>query len=107
MNDTETSKPLLAQLAWRFHPRTEEVAVAALAYILNRYRASIEGLNALLLRAVPDLQLSDESVETEVAATDGTRPDVLRRGVDGKERLFIEAKFHARLTANQPVPYLV
>ena len=26
-------RPLLAQLAWRFHPRMEEVAVAALAAV--------------------------------------------------------------------------
>lgn len=106
MSDTETSRPLLAHLAWRFHPRTEEVAVAALAHILNRYPASREGLNELLRRAVPDLRLSDGPVQTEVSAPDGTKPDVMQTGFDGKERLFIEAKFHASLTKNQPVPYL-
>lgn len=35
MSDTEASRTLLARLAWRFHPRMEEVAVAALAYMLN------------------------------------------------------------------------
>ena len=53
MSDTEMSRPLLAHLSWRFHPRMEEVAVAALAYILNRYPASREGLNEVLRQAVP------------------------------------------------------
>lgn len=106
MSDTGMSRPLLAHLSWRFHPRMEEVAVAALAYILNRYPASRSGLNDVLQQAVPDLQLSDGSFETEAAAADGTRPDVMQTGVDGEERLFIEAKFHASLTPNQPVPYL-
>lgn len=106
MSNTEMSRPLLAHLSWRFHPRMEEVAVAALAYILNRYPASRRELNDVLQRAVPDLELSDGPFETEAAAPDGTRPDVMQTGVDGKERLFIEAKFHASLTPNQPVPYL-
>ena len=106
MSDTERSRPLLARLAWRFHPRTEEVAVEALAYILNRYPASRGGLNELLRKMVPELRLSDGPFRTEVSASDGTKPDVVQTGVDGEERLFIEAKFHASLTPNQPVPYL-
>lgn len=60
MSDTETLRRLLAKLAWRFHPRMEEVAVAALAHILNRYPASI-GEPDELLRDVPDLRLSHET----------------------------------------------
>ena len=106
MDDTEMSRSLLAQLSWWFHPRMEEVAVEALAYILNRYPASRGGLNELVKHAVPGLQLSHETFETEAAGLDLTRPDVLQKGDDGKERLFIEAKFYAGLTRNQPVPYL-
>lgn len=106
MSDTKTSRPLLAQLAWRFHPRMEEVAVAALAYILNRYPVSREGLSEVLERVVPGMRLSDERFQTEVSFSDGARPDVLQKGVDGQDRLMIEAKFHASLTPNQPVPYL-
>ncbi|MYD74907.1 MAG: hypothetical protein F4151_05940 [Gammaproteobacteria bacterium] len=84
MSNTEMSRPLLAHLAWRFHPGTEEVAVAALAYILNRYPASREGLNELLGHVVPDLRLSDGPFQTEASAPDGTRPDVMQTGVDGK-----------------------
>ena len=106
MGKPENSRTLLAHLSWRFHPRMEEVAVAALVHILNRYPASREGLDELLERTVPDMRLSAQPFETEVSAPDGTRPDVLQKGDDGKERLFIEAKFYASLTPNQPVPYL-
>ena len=100
------SRSLLAHLSWRFHPRMEEVAVAALAHILNRYPASRGGLKEVLERAVPGMRLSDEPFQTEVAFPDGARPDVLQKGADKQKRLLIEAKFHASLTPNQPVPYL-
>ena len=103
MGDSEKPRTLLAQLCWRFHPGTEGLAVEALVYILDRYPASIEGLAELV---APAMGLSAQPFETEVVAPDGTRPDVLQRGDDGSERLFIEAKFYAPLTRNQPVPYL-
>ena len=106
MNDIETSRPLLAQLAWRFHPRLEEVAVEALAHILNRYPVSRGGLSDVLEHVVSGMRLSDEPFQTEVSFPDGARPDVLQKGVDGQGRLMVEAKFHASLTPNQPVPYL-
>ena len=91
MAETDT---LLAHLSWRFHPRMEEVAVAALAYVLNRYPASREGLDELLRGTVKDMRLSNQEFETEAFASDGTRPNVLQKGDDGKkERLFIEG-FH-------------
>ena len=77
----------------------------ALAYILDRYPASVEGL-AELLESVPGMMSSSQPFETEAVAPDGTRPDMLQRGEDGSERLFIEAKFYAPLTRNQPVSYL-
>ena len=80
--------------------------MAALAYILNRYPVLREGLNEVLQQHVPNFELSDGPFETEASAPDGTRPDLMQKGVDGKERLFIEAKFHAWLTPNQPVSYL-
>ena len=106
MSGSEKPRTLLAQLSWRFHPRMEELAVEALAYILDRYPASIEGLSELVERPIPDMRLSAQRFETEAVAPDGTRPDVLQKGDDGSERLFIEAKFYAPLTRNQPVAYL-
>lgn len=55
---------------------------------------------------VPDPQLFDGPFQTEVSAPDGTKPDVMQPGVDGKERFFIEAKFHASLTPDPPGAYL-
>lgn len=106
MGEPENSRNLLAHLSWRFQTGIEELAVEALAYILNRYPDSRDGLDELLKRAVPDMKLSAERFETEVSAPDGTRPDVLQKGDDGRECFFIEAKFYASLTPNQPVPYL-
>ena len=97
---------LLAYLSWRFHPRMEELAVEALAYILNRHPASREGLDDLVARAVPGMKLSAGVFKTEAVALDKTRPDVVQEGADGRERLFIEAKFYAPLTQHQPVSYL-
>ena len=99
-------RPLLAQLSWRFHPRMEALAVEALAYIFNRYPESREGLQRLLKQAVPGMSLSVHPFKTQAVKPDGTRPDVLQKGDDGEERLFIEAKFYAPLTPSQPVSYL-
>ena len=44
MSDTETSRPLLAHLSWRFHPPMEVLTVAVLEYILNSHPDSREGL---------------------------------------------------------------
>ena len=106
MSDSENPRTLLAHLSWRFHWRKEEVAVEALTYILNRYPASREGLAELVERLIPEMKLSGQPFENEVTGPDGTKPDVLQRGDGGSERLFIEAKFYAPLTRNQPVPYL-
>ena len=92
----KASRPLLAQLAWRFHPRMEEVAVAALAYILNRYPVSRGGLSEVLEHIVPGMRLSDEAFQTEVSFPDGARPDVLQKGVDGQRRLMVEAKLETK-----------
>lgn len=105
MNDPNTSRSMLAHLSWRFHPRTEELAVAALAYILNRDPESRRGLAGVLERAVPGMGLSDEPFLTEYTLPNGGKVDLVQE-TDGKKRLFIEAKFHASLTNHQPVGYL-
>ena len=106
MSDPKKPNTLLAQLSWRFRPRMEELAVEALAYMLDRYSVSSRGLAQVVKRFVSDMRLSSQPFKTEVIAPDGTRPDVLQEGDDGSERLFIEAKFYAPLTRSQPVRYL-
>ena len=78
----------------------------ALAYVLNRYHESRGGLGEILEQAVPRMSLSNQPFDTEAFALDGTRPDLRQKGDGERERLFIEAKFYAPLTPNQPVPYL-
>ena len=105
MNDPNTSRSMLAHLAWRFHPRMEELAVSALAYILNRYPESRRGLAGVLERTVTGMQLSDELFQTEYALPNGGKVDLVQEA-DGEKRLFVEAKFNAPLTKHQPVSYL-
>ena len=106
MGHTEGPDGLLARLSWWFHPRMEEVAVEGLAYLLNRYPVSRGGVDEVLRDAGVDLRTSHQPFETEAADLERRRPDILQKAEDGTERLFIEAKFYAGLTKNQPVPYL-
>lgn len=106
MNDTETSRPLLAHLTWRFHPPMEVLACTVLEYILNHHPDSREGLNDLLARIVPGMRLSGMDFETEASDPELGRLDVLQRGDDGEGRFVIEAKFDAALMPTQPVAYL-
>ncbi|WP_420439606.1 hypothetical protein [Candidatus Palauibacter sp.] len=106
MSDSETSRPLLAHLSWRFHPPMEVLTVAVLEYILNSHPDSREGLNQLLSRIVPGMRLSGMDFETEVADPELGRPDLRQRGDDGEPRFLVEAKFDAPLMPAQPVAYL-
>ena len=106
MNDTETSRPLLAHLTWRFHPPMEVLACSVLEYILNHHPDSRDGLNELLARIVPGMRLSGVDFETEASHPELGRLDVLQRGDDGEGRFVIEAKFDAPLMSTQPVAYL-
>lgn len=106
MNDTETSRPLLAHLSWRFHPPMEVLACTVLEYILNHHPDSRDGLNDLLARIVPGMRLSGIDFETEASDPELGRLDVLQRGDDREGRFIIEAKFDAPLQSTQPVAYL-
>ena len=112
MGHTEGPDGLLARLSWWFHPRMEEVAVEGLAYLLNRYPVSRGGVDEVLRDAGVELRTSHEPFETEAADLEKGRPDILQKGEpsqegeDPEKRLFIEAKFYAGLTKNQPVAYL-
>ncbi len=106
MSDTETSKPLLTHLSWRFHPPMEVLACSVLEYILNSHPGSREGLNELLARIVPGMRLSGMDFETETPDPELGRPDVLQKGDNGEQRFLIEAKFDAPLMRAQPVSYL-
>ena len=86
----------------RFSQVNEDVATDALAYILESSDAARRGMTKLLRGIVPDLpQLYFETQQAEGSI----RPDM--RGLANAEpRVFIENKFWAGLTDNQPVSYL-
>lgn len=86
----------------RFSQVNEDVATDALAFILHSSESARNGMIKLLRGVVPnmpDLQFRTQQTEG------GIRPDMW--GYDqSKPRVFIENKFWAGLTENQPIPYL-
>jgi hypothetical protein len=86
----------------RLSEKSEDVATDALAYILRKNEVARNGLLNLLRRVATDLpELRFQTQQTE----EGIRPDLW--GYDGPNpRVFIESKFWAGLTENQPVAYI-
>jgi hypothetical protein len=86
----------------RFSQVNEDVATDALAFILESHESARNGMMKLLRGIVPNMpELRFRTQDEE----NGKRPDM--RGIDGSEtRAFVENKFWAGLTDNQPVEYL-
>jgi hypothetical protein len=86
----------------RLSQESENVATEALAFIVNSSEDARRGLMKLLRSIAPKLpELRFRTQQTEGTA----RPDMW--GLDGfTPRVFIENKFWAGLTKNQPVEYL-
>ena len=102
---TTNRTTLLAQLAPLFGPQTENLAVEALGHILSGSEASRSALSELLQAGGARVgQVA--RVRTQDAGEDGARPDLVGSDQDGEDRVLIEAKFWAGLTANQPGGYL-
>jgi len=87
-------------------PQKENLATAALAYILNRSSGCRERVSALLSRIGGGECGGLVRVRTEEGIEGGGRPDVRLIGQDGALLGFVEVKFWAGLTENQPVGYL-
>jgi len=86
----------------RFSRVNEDVATDALAFLLNSSEVVREGMMRLLRRFAPEL----ESLRFETQEAEGQiRPDMWGYSSRGP-RVFIENKFWAGLTDNQPVSYL-
>ena len=93
---------LLAHLApWV----NENIAIEALGYVLNKSAASREAMNSVLLEGGVDIGPVDK-VKTQVTLEGGARPDLVGYSGSDAMPLFIEAKFDAVLTSNQPNGYL-
>ena len=98
-------KTLLAKLARRFGPQTENLAVEALGHILSGSEAARRALSVVLRTGGAEAGTIAQ-VRTQVSGEDGARPDLVGIDQNGRERVLIEAKFWATLTENQPVGYL-
>ena len=101
-----TSRPtLLAHLASKLSPQPETVATEALGHILHGSEAARNALQEFLQSAGVDVGRIN-TVWTEVTGEGGERPDLACMDGSGRERVLIEVKFWAGLTANQPAAYL-
>lgn len=96
---------LLAYLVASFPGNTEDIATEALGHIFERSDASVEALNDVIRSGVRGVS-PITSVRTQVIHADGTRPDLVGFDESSEERVLIEVKFWADLTANQPNGYL-
>ena len=102
MPDNDT---LLAYLVSSFPGNTENIATEALRHIFSHSDASIEALNDVVQSGVRGVA-PIAKVNSQVVRSDGTIPDLVGFDEDGKERVLIEVKFWAELTANQPSGYV-
>ena len=87
-------------------PQKENLATSSLAYILNCSAACRERVSVLLSRITGGECGGLVRVRTEEGIDGGGRPDVRLVGHDGALLGFVEVKFWAGLTENQPVRYL-
>ena len=101
----DARKTLLARLAPMFGPQTENLAVEALGHVLSGSEAARGALSELLQAGGARVGRLAQ-VRTQDAGEDGARPDLVGTDQDGEDRVLIEAKFWAGLTANQPSGYL-
>jgi hypothetical protein len=86
----------------RFSQVNEDVATDALAYVLTSSDAARRGMTRLLRGLIPDLpplHFVTQQVEGHI------RPDMWGLA-DSEPRVFVENKFWAGLTDNQPISYL-
>lgn len=99
------SDTLLAYLVSSFPGNTENIATEALGHIFHNSDASIEALNDVVQSGVRGIE-PIQTIKTQVVHPDGTIPDLVGLDENRKERVLVEVKFWARLTANQPNGYL-
>jgi len=96
---------LLADLVSSFPGKTEDIATEALCHIFRNSVACMKALNDVVKSGVRGVS-AISSVKTQVIGADGTRPDLVCCDQTGQERVLIEVKFWAPLTANQPNGYI-
>lgn len=98
------SETLLSRIAGRHTIGREDVATDALAFILERSPAVRSAFANFLGAGEPEAPAITE-VQTQYSLPNGAAPDLACLGKDGKLLAFVESKFWAYLTSNQPVTY--
>ena len=102
MPDNDT---LLAYLVSSFPGNTENIATETLRHIFDHSDACGVALNDVIqsgIRGVSPIT----AIKSQVIQPDGTQPDLVGYDENGTERVFIEVKFWAGLTRNQPNSYI-
>ena len=89
----------------RFSTHPENLATEALAFILNRSATMREELRNLFGRTGIELPALAR-FQSQAGDEQGNIPDLIALDTMGAEQLFIENKFWAGLTENQPAGYL-
>jgi hypothetical protein len=96
---------LFGHLASRFSTHPENLATEALAFIVNGSAAMREAMRRLVARTgielPPLVRFRSQSRDEQ-----GNIPDLIGLDAAGTGRLFVENKFWAGLTENQPAGYL-
>ena len=100
------SDTLLAHLAHRIAGGTENAAVEALAYILNRSGPASAAFNSMMDTAVGAPVEDCTRFQTQVTAGDRSRPDFVGYDGLGEKRVVGEAKFYAGLGDGQAKAYV-
>src|SRR6516165_7084676 len=96
---------LFGHLASRFSTHPENLATEAVAFIVDRSAAMREALRRLAGRTTIELPPLT-SFRSQAGDGQGNIPDLVGVDATRAERLFIENKFWAGLTENQPAGYL-
>ena len=102
---TAHHQTLLAKLAPKFGPQTENLAVDALGHILSGSEAARRALSNVIADGGAVVgEIAQVRTQAQATGKEGARPDLAGFDRDGRERVLIEAKFWAGLTGNQDDP---
>lgn len=101
------SRPtIFAEVVLRRCGRPEDAASDGLVFLLSASRLVRQAFQEYVQRVsgltLPELVRFEAQIEQQL----GGRPDIVAWTADGRQALFIENKFWAGLTENQPVAYL-
>lgn len=101
---TGALQTLLANLATRFTASPENLAIEALAHVINGDARLAEAASKLLTGGTKTLIARRFS--TQATGPDQARPDLIGHTEASGTGIIVEAKFWAGLTDNQPLAYL-